>query len=85
MKRYCTSCGGPTEYSIKKPIFCSNCGGAFEATAQEILEKVQIKKPIISKKIYIEQAELDDDINDDDQDVKEVPKISKLQIEAPSD
>ena len=36
MKRYCTSCGSPTEYSVKKPIFCSNCGNSFD--------KIQINK-----------------------------------------
>jgi hypothetical protein len=86
MKRYCISCGGPTEYSIKKPIFCSNCGASFEPNTEKVIEKVQIKKPIIAKKIYIEEPELDNDINyDDDQDVNEVPNISKLQVETQSD
>jgi len=86
MKRYCISCGGPTEYSIKKPIFCSNCGASFEQNTEKVIEKVQIKKPIIAKKIYIEEPELDNDINyDDDQDVNEVPNISKLQVETQSD
>lgn len=27
---YCTSCGSPTNYTIKKPSFCSGCGKAFQ-------------------------------------------------------
>ena len=33
MKRYCTSCGSPTEFIDKKPLFCSNCGKSFEKVA----------------------------------------------------
>jgi hypothetical protein len=90
MKRYCASCGSPTEYTIKKPLFCSSCAKPFdkieEKPTKSVIENIQIKKPTIAKKIYIEEAELDNDINyDDDQDVNEVPNISKLQIETQSD
>lgn len=33
MKRYCTSCGSPTEYIDKKPVFCSTCGKSFDKVA----------------------------------------------------
>jgi predicted amidophosphoribosyltransferase len=80
MKRYCASCGSPTEYTIKKPLFCSSCAKPFdkieEKPTKSVIENIQIKKPTIAKKIYIEEAELDNDINyDDDQDVNEVPNI----------
>jgi len=91
MKRYCALCGSPTEYTIKKPLFCSSCAKPFdkieEKPTKSVAENIQVKKPTIAKKIYIEGPELDYDIdyNDGDQDVKEVPNISKLQIEAPLD
>ena len=75
MKRYCTSCGGPTEYSIKKPIFCSNCGKSFEQTTQQAIEKVQIKKPVIANKIDIEEF-------DEVDDIRAIPVISNIEIEA---
>lgn len=80
MKRYCISCGGPTEYSIKKPIFCSNCGASFEPITQQAVEKVQIKKPIIAKKINIQDFDEVDDI--DNNDIRTVPFISNIEIEA---
>lgn len=88
MKRYCLDCGAPTEYSLKKPIFCTNCGNSFEKNTQAsqiIVKNIEPQKPTIVKKINKLEAELEDDIdyNDDDQDVKEVPNISNLQIEAP--
>jgi hypothetical protein len=90
MKRYCLDCGAPTEYSLKKPIFCTNCGNSFEKNnqaSQIIVKNIEPQKPTIVKKINKLEAELEDDIdyNDDDQDVKEVPNISNLQIEAPLD
>ena len=80
MKRYCTSCGGPTEYSIKKPIFCSNCGKSFEPTTKQAVEKVQIKNPIIANKIDIQDFDEVDDVNNDD--IRTVPVISNIEIEA---
>jgi len=91
MKRYCASCGSPTEYTIKKPLFCSSCAKPFdkieEKDAKPVVQKVLMQKKTISNKKYVEEPELDYDIdyNDDDKDVKEVPNISKLQIEAPLD
>jgi len=85
MKRYCISCGGPTEYSIKKQIFCSNCGASFEPITQQAVERVQIKKPIIANKINIQDFDKVDDINNDDinnDDIRTVPFISNIEIEA---
>ena len=90
MKRYCIDCGAPTEYSLKKPIFCTNCGKPFEKNtqvSQPIVQKLQPQKPTIAKKINAQELELDNDIDIDydDQDIKEVPNISSLQIETSSE
>jgi len=82
MKRYCTSCGSPTEYSVKKPIFCSNCGNSFD--------KVQINKitpkPIAEKRTINRVAanNLDYEIDNEIDDVN-VPNISQIQIDVESD
>ena len=93
MKRYCLDCGAPTEYSLKKPTFCANCGNSFEKNSQAsqvVIKNTQPQKPTIVKKINnLElEPEFKDNINyddNDDHDVKEVPNISSLQIEAPLD
>jgi len=82
MKRYCTSCGSPTEYSVKKPIFCSNCGNSFD--------KVQINKvttkPIAEKRTInpVAANNLDYEIDNETDDVN-VPNISQIQIDVESD
>lgn len=87
MKRYCLDCGAPTEYSLKKPVFCSNCGNSFEKNtqvSQPVVQKVQLQKPTIAKKTYTPAVDLDEDygIDDDDNDtVTSMPNISKIQVE----
>jgi hypothetical protein len=89
MKRYCIDCGAPTEYSLKKPIFCSNCGSLFEKNNQNpqpIIEKVQLQKKTIARQLPKPNIELEDndnyDENDNDgADVTEVPNISNIQVE----
>ena len=82
MKRYCISCGSPTEYSLKKPIFCSNCGKSFDkiqvnkVTQKPIAEKRTINPVIANNVDYEIDNELDDII---------VPDISKIEIEIKSD
>jgi hypothetical protein len=81
MKRYCSDCGSPTEYTIKKPIFCSNCANPFEKiaqTAQPILQKALEQKRTIAKKQYIPEPEL----IDYDDEIHELPDISNLEIES---
>jgi hypothetical protein len=88
MKRYCIDCGSPTEYTVKKPTFCSNCGNPFEKTtqtAQPVVQKVLEQKRTIAKKQYIPEPELIDDEDndfDDENEIREVPNISNLEIEA---
>jgi len=81
MKRYCLDCGAPTEYSLKKPIFCSNCGNSFEKNtqvSQPVVQKVQLQKPTIAKKKYIPEVDIE-------QDIISVPRISKIQVETGSE
>ena len=87
MKRYCLDCGAPTEYSLKKPVFCSNCGNSFEKNtqvSQPVVQKVQLQKPIIAKKTYTPPVDIEEDYDIDDDDnetITSVPNISKIQVE----
>ena len=82
MKRYCTSCGSPTEYSVKKPIFCSNCGNSFDkiqinkVTPKSIPEKRTIN-PVVANNLDYEIDNEADDVN--------IPNISQIQIDVDSD
>jgi len=88
MKRYCASCGSPTEYTIKKPLFCSSCAKPFdkidEAPPKPVAQKVLMQKKTISSKKYIEDidADVDSDTDLDIEDDVNVPNISKLEVEA---
>lgn len=88
MKRYCTDCGSPTEYSIKKPLFCSTCGKSFEKTNQleSLIDKnlpQSIKKPVQPK--ISQSYEIEDDFEDVDDtfgdEITKVPNINKLDVE----
>jgi len=86
MKRYCLDCGAPTEYSLKKPVFCSNCGNPFQKNtqvSQPVVQKVQLQKPTIAKKTYIPEVDIeqDNELYDDEQDITSVPNISSIQVE----
>ena len=90
MKRYCLDCGAPTEYSLKKPIFCSNCGNSFEKNtkiSQPAVQKVQLQKPTIAKKTYLPSVDIheDYDIDDENETATNIPNISKIQIETASE
>jgi hypothetical protein len=90
MKRYCLDCGAPTEYSLKKPVFCSNCGNPFEKNtqvSQPVVQKVQLQKPTIAKKTYIPEVDIDEDYDNDsdDETITNVPNISKIQVETASE
>ncbi len=92
MKRYCLDCGAPTEYSLKKPVFCANCGNPFEKNnqfSQPVVQKVQLQKPTIAKKAYNPEVDLDNDDNqdfdDNEESITRVPQISKIQVETASE
>lgn len=79
MKKYCTDCGSPTEYSIKPPLFCSNCGKSYNNIS--VPNKVEVKK--IESKVKNLNVEADYDYDDDSEgeDLNYVPNISNLQMD----
>jgi len=86
MKRYCTSCGSPTEYSVKKPIFCSNCGVSFDKTqVNRVIPKPIIQKrtinPVVANNL---DYEIDNELDNKIDDVN-IPNISEIQIDVESD
>ena len=84
MKRYCLDCGSPTEYSLKKPLFCAYCGVSFDKNNnQPLVQKVQLQKPTIAKKTYTPELDVEDDqdFNDNEEDITSLPNISKIQVE----
>ena len=90
MKRYCLDCGAPTEYSLKKPVFCANCGNPFEKNnqvSQPTVQKVQLQKPKIAKKTYLPEVDIEDDqdFDDNEENITSIPQISKIQVETASE
>ena len=47
LKKYCTTCGGPTQYLSELPVFCSNCGEAFGSKSSK--KKSRAKKTVPKK------------------------------------
>ena len=84
LKIYCSECGSPTEYSLNKPKFCTNCGNSFLGTKKE--EKaalpVQMQKPTITKakRPNIEPEDYEDD-DSEITEVNEVPDINNLDFD----
>ena len=79
MKKYCISCGGPTEYSIKPPLFCSNCGKSYNNIS--VSSKVEVKKIESKVKNLNIEADYDHDDASEGEDLNYVPNISNLQID----
>lgn len=80
MKKYCMKCGSPTDFSIVKPKFCSNCGNSFEtglvASVDSVAKKNNIK---INKSLSNIQNDIDIDFEEDQiDDIKNVPNISEI-------
>jgi len=75
MKKYCTSCGSPTDYSLKSPLFCSSCGKSFDINNISV-SKVQSRQ-IITK----QNLEEDQDEDFDSEEVNYVPNISDLDVD----
>ena len=76
MKKYCMSCGNPTEYSLKIPNYCSNCGLSFNKSQPN----KQNIKPKLEKPVESIDFEDDDDFEEIDSSVI-VPKINRLVLE----
>ena len=58
LKKYCTTCGRPTEYSSKSPVFCSSCGVTFGGKTAKAKSR--------TKKADAEHEEDEDQYSDDD-------------------
>lgn len=69
LKIYCSDCGSPTEYSLKKPIFCSSCGNSF------FKGSISQKNTTISK---IKEEYSDEDFTDE---INNLPSINKLDFD----
>jgi len=78
LKIYCTECGSPTNYSVSKPKFCSNCGKSFDNT---VVNKSLYQKPTTTKPIDVEVDDDFDDPEDDISTVNKVPSIRRLDVE----
>lgn len=79
LKIYCQSCATPTEYSLVKPKFCTECGASFELkapvksnAAQRRLSISQPKPPIEEPDEYQDPIEIDESVFE----VEEIDKIS---------
>lgn len=92
MKRYCTSCGSATDYSLKKPQFCCNCGKSFDnnQTAQDkpiiANNKINRARPNLNQKLRNTEDNNENYDNEDDNDnydngINHVPDIKGLEIE----
>lgn len=81
LKIYCPECGGPTEYSLNKPKFCSSCGSSFTGQVvkkeEKVVQKVLMQKPTIAKRPNIEVEDYDDD-EAETTEVDHVPEINNL-------
>lgn len=86
MKRYCLSCGAPTEYSLKKPVFCSSCGKSFDESP--IVKKTLPQQKTIARNFPRQADPIDvdnDDLDLDGDDVLQVPELNQLEVEIEKD
>jgi hypothetical protein len=84
LKIYCSECGSPTEYSLSKPKFCTNCGNSFSGVKKEekVALPVQMQKPTITKakRPNIEPEDYEDD-DTEITEVNEMPDIDNLDFD----
>jgi hypothetical protein len=84
LKIYCSDCGSPTEYSLNKPKFCTNCGNSFFGSKKEekVALPVQMQKPTLSKakRPNIEPEDYEDD-DSEITEVNEMPDIDNLDFD----
>lgn len=93
MKRYCISCGSPTEYSVKKPIFCSTCGSPFDKSqAPKVATKPIVEKRVIIQRKYVDDKPVDNAIVanhkveiEEETDNVSIPDISHIEMDIESD
>ena len=76
MKKYCSSCGTLHEFTLESPKFCTNCGTPFGGTA------VASKQPAIRKiEPPKQRQEIRADEDSEEDADKEVPQITKFEVE----
>jgi uncharacterized Zn finger protein (UPF0148 family) len=83
LKIYCPECGSPTEYSLNKPKFCTNCGNSFLGVKKEkVALPVQMQKPTLSKakRPNIEPEDYEDDYTEITE-VNKIPDIDSLSFD----
>jgi len=73
MKVYCTNCGSGTEYSLKKPQFCSSCGDSFSQLSASSPRRVFKAAPA-----PVSAPEIDDE---EEYEEEYVPSLNGLQFE----
>lgn len=80
MKKYCTECGQPTEYTSSLPKFCQGCGISFNLLVRE---KAKASKVIKAKKSAEPEDKEDEDEDEDEGDelVAHIPNLSHLEVE----
>ena len=74
MKVYCTSCGSGTEYSLKKPQFCSGCGDPFAQISASSPRRV-----FKAASTPVSAPAIDDD--EEEYEGEYVPSLNGLQFE----
>lgn len=83
LKLYCSECGIPTEYSLNKPKFCSNCGNSFFGNKKEekVVQKTLLQKPTLkAKRENIEPLDIEDE-DYEVTDVNEMPDLDGLNFD----
>lgn len=74
MKKYCMSCGQPTEIVGVTPKFCSSCGKLLAATTSTIpaptVSKVKVSLP--------NESNTNNEDGEDDEEVDYIPNINSL-------
>ena len=82
MKKYCQSCGQGTDYSLKEPKFCGNCGNNFMGgpVAVAVASVVAPQAPRVNPVIKSGRAIPRPNAEDSDGEV-EIPDIRAIQVE----
>lgn len=81
LKAYCSKCGSPTEYSLAKPKFCTNCGFSFINNTAVANKSIQAQPPVKAKKIINEDYDEYEDENVEVEEIKELPNIENLDFD----
>jgi len=81
LKAYCSNCGSPTEYSLAKPKFCTNCGFSFINNTPVANKSIQVQHPVKAKRIINEDHDEYEDENVEVEEIKELPNIENLDFD----